>query len=70
MSAPSKDVLKHVVDVHCHPTESEITTEDIENLPITICAMASRQSDQELVASLAKDNPDKVVPCFGEHDDP
>lgn len=63
---PSKEVLKHVVDVHCHPTDSQITPDAIDDLPIIICAMATRQSDQALVANLARAHPEKVVPCFGQ----
>ncbi|KAF9245860.1 TatD DNase family Scn1 [Melanogaster broomeanus] len=64
---PPLDVLRHVVDVHCHPTDSEVTAEAMDNLSITICAMSSRQSDQLLVRDLANAYPDKVVPCFGYH---
>ena len=60
------DVLRHVVDVHCHPTDAgNIPPEAMENLEITICAMASMQSDQRKVAALAEAYPDKVIPCFG-----
>ncbi|CDO73096.1 hypothetical protein BN946_scf185007.g150 [Trametes cinnabarina] len=65
-----RSVLAHVVDVHCHPTDSEAKmTHHVvaEGLPIRICAMATRRSDQELVAGLARAHPDKVVPCFGYH---
>lgn len=60
-------VLAHVVDVHCHPTDSDfaMTLEAANDLPIRICAMATRRSDQQLVADLAEACPDKVVPCFG-----
>ncbi|KAJ2931895.1 hypothetical protein H1R20_g5199, partial [Candolleomyces eurysporus] len=59
------DVLRHVVDVHCHPTDAgEIPPEAMESLEITICAMASMQSDQQRVAALAEAYPDKVIPCF------
>ncbi|KAI0778717.1 TatD DNase family Scn1, partial [Trametes elegans] len=62
-------VLAHVVDVHCHPTDSDLamTREAARTLPIRICAMATRGSDQDLVADLARAAPDKVVPCFGYH---
>ena len=46
MSDLPADVLKHVVDVHCHPTDSEMTAQDIKELTIKICAMATRPSDQ------------------------
>lgn len=58
-------VLEHVTDVHCHPTDSRISEEDANSLPIRICAMGTRASDQSLVRDLAKANPDKVTPCFG-----
>lgn len=61
----SRTVLPHVVDVHCHPTDSATTAADIEELPIRVCAMATRKSDQALVAKLADGYPDKVIPCFG-----
>ncbi|KAF9225542.1 Metallo-dependent hydrolase [Gyrodon lividus] len=64
---PSLDVLRHVVDVHCHPTESAVNVEAMDNLSITICAMSSRQSDQLLVRDLANAYPEKVIPCFGYH---
>ncbi|KAL5534081.1 hypothetical protein ACEPAG_542 [Sanghuangporus baumii] len=67
MSNPSRDVLKHVVDVHCHPTDSEIPINVVDKLPITICAMATRYEDQALVADLARAHPDRVIPCFGFH---
>lgn len=60
-----RNVLAHVVDVHCHPTDTDISSSDIEELPIRICAMATRKSDQALVAQLAHTHPDKVIPCFG-----
>jgi Tat protein secretion system quality control protein TatD with DNase activity len=65
-SLPPLDVLRHVVDVHCHPTDSEVTTQAMDNLAITICAMSSRPADQPLVRDLANAYPEKVVPCFGQ----
>ncbi|KAH7886043.1 hypothetical protein F5I97DRAFT_1195195 [Phlebopus sp. FC_14] len=64
---PSPDILRHVVDVHCHPTDSDVTAEGMNDLQITICAMSSRQSDQPLVRELALAYPTKVIPCFGYH---
>ncbi|KAI0639945.1 hypothetical protein C8Q77DRAFT_1044388 [Trametes polyzona] len=62
-------LLAHVIDVHCHPTDSDfaMTSDVARDLPIRICAMATRRSDQQLVADLARAHPDKVVPCFGYH---
>jgi len=65
-SLPPLDVLRHVVDVHCHPTDSDVTTQAMDNLAITICAMSSRPADQSLVRDLANAYPEKVVPCFGQ----
>lgn len=63
---PPPSVLEHVVDVHCHPTDAlHIPGESISRLPITICAMSSMESDQQLVRELALANPTRVVPCFG-----
>lgn len=65
-SLPSSDVLRNVVDVHCHPTDAlSISSESMDKLGITICAMSSRTSDQTLVRGLAQSYPDKVIPCFG-----
>lgn len=64
---PLPCVLQHVVDVHCHPTDSPVTPAAMDQLPITICAMSSRPSDQSLVRDLALRYPEKVVPCFGCH---
>ncbi|KAH9837257.1 TatD DNase family Scn1 [Rhodofomes roseus] len=66
-SLPSPSVLAHVVDVHCHPTDSPIDDELFSTLPHHICAMATRGTDQELVADLARRYPDKVTPCFESH---
>ena len=62
-----REVLAHVVDVHCHPTDSDfgMTSEFVKELPVRICAMSTRRSDQEPVAKLARAHPEKVIPCFG-----
>lgn len=65
MTMPPTDVLQHVIDVHAHPTDSNITEAEIDQLPITVCAMATRHNDQQLVAKLARALPEKIVPCFG-----
>ncbi|KAI0660587.1 hypothetical protein C8Q70DRAFT_913608 [Cubamyces menziesii] len=64
-----REVLAHVVDVHCHPTDSDfgMTSEFVKELPVRICAMSTRRSDQEPVAKLARAHPEKVIPCFGYH---
>ncbi|KAI6161470.1 hypothetical protein EDD17DRAFT_1697901 [Pisolithus thermaeus] len=64
---PPPCILRHIVDVHCHPTDSPITPVAMDQLPITICAMSSRPSDQYLVRDLASRYPEKVIPCFGYH---
>lgn len=60
MVLPAKDVLAHVVDVHCHPTDAEVGVDDAASLPIRLCAMASRADDQAKVADLAITNPTRV----------
>ncbi|KAG6837326.1 hypothetical protein H0H93_011421 [Arthromyces matolae] len=58
---PPSSVLEHIVDVHCHPTDAPgISSESISQLPITICAMSSMETDQHLVRNLALANPDKL----------
>ncbi|KAG1754965.1 uncharacterized protein EDB91DRAFT_1325933 [Suillus paluster] len=64
---PPPSVLRHVVDIHCHPTDSEIPVQSMDNLPIIIGAMSTLQADQGLVRDLATAFPDKVVPSFGYH---
>jgi Tat protein secretion system quality control protein TatD with DNase activity len=65
---PSRDVLRHVIDVHCHPTDApSISDISMENLQITICAMSTMDSDQQRVRDLAMSYPAKVIPCFGQH---
>ncbi|KAJ8084578.1 Cut9-interacting protein scn1 [Marasmius tenuissimus] len=64
---PPNRLNSHVIDVHCHPTDTTVSPEAMDALEITICAMSSRQEDQPLVRSLALSHPDKVVPCFGYH---
>jgi len=60
------EVLSHIVDVHCHPTDAPfISPNAMEQLGITICAMSSHKDDQKRVAALAEAYPDKVIPCFG-----
>ncbi|KAH8099826.1 TatD DNase family Scn1 [Cristinia sonorae] len=64
---PSVMVLSHVVDVHCHPTDSPISSKMMEDVHIRVCAMSTRASDQPLVRELTQSYPDKVIPCFGYH---
>lgn len=62
-----RSVLQHVIDVHCHPTDSDMTMTHrvADEMAVRVCAMATRRSDQKLVADLAHAHPDKVIPCFG-----
>jgi hypothetical protein len=60
MVLPGEDVLAHVVDVHCHPTDGKVGAEDVAGLPIRLCAMASRADDQAKVADLATKNSKRV----------
>ncbi|KAK7063991.1 Dnase family scn1 [Favolaschia claudopus] len=61
------NVLCHIVDAHCHPTDSKIPVDSVERLDIKICAMSTHRGDQSLVRDLALKNPAKVIPCFGYH---
>ncbi|KAJ7070789.1 TatD DNase family Scn1 [Mycena amicta] len=60
----SHRVLRHIVDVHCHPTDSPISTDSMQQLGITVCAMSTRERDQRLVRELARNHPDKIIPAF------
>ncbi|KAF8167351.1 hypothetical protein B0H34DRAFT_645680 [Crassisporium funariophilum] len=66
---PNADILRHIVDAHCHPTDAPggISATSMEKLEISICAMSTMQSDQLLVKDLASAYPGKVIPCFGHH---
>ncbi|KZT54121.1 Metallo-dependent hydrolase [Calocera cornea HHB12733] len=64
---PPAELLAHLTDVHCHPTDSDTPRSAMEALRIRVCAMATRSDDQEKVKRLAADWPDKVTPCFGYH---
>ncbi|EJU02652.1 Metallo-dependent hydrolase [Dacryopinax primogenitus] len=64
---PPAELLAHLTDVHCHPTDSDTPKDVMEALVIRVCAMATRSDDQEKVADLAREWPDKVTPCFGYH---
>ncbi|KAH9081590.1 TatD DNase family Scn1 [Lactarius deliciosus] len=66
--SPAPQVLEHLVDVHCHPTDApSITASSVESLPCTLCAMSTQAGDQSKVAALARAHPDRVVPAFGYH---
>ncbi|CCA67160.1 related to Cut9 interacting protein scn1 [Serendipita indica DSM 11827] len=65
---PPREVLAHLVDVHCHPTEElNISDEVMRALPIRLCSMSSNFDDQDKVEDLYNGYPDKVIPCFGFH---
>src|SRR6266404_667477 len=65
---PAPEVLAHLVDVHCHPTDApSVTASSIESLPCTLCAMSTRAEDQSKVAALARAHPERIVPAFGYH---
>lgn len=66
MEFPPPSVLAHVVDVHCHPTDTDIPDGFPDDLHITICAMSAQTRDQPLVRDLATRCPEKVIPAFGE----
>ncbi|KIK07248.1 hypothetical protein K443DRAFT_673506 [Laccaria amethystina LaAM-08-1] len=67
LALPHEDVLRHIVDVHCHPTDAAISSDSMDRLKITVCAMSTMISDQQRVRDLATLYPQKVVPCFGYH---
>ncbi|RPB01196.1 Metallo-dependent hydrolase [Choiromyces venosus 120613-1] len=55
-------------DAHCHPTDTMSKATIIPSMKAkSLTVMGTRQSDLPLVASLAKDYPEKVVPSFGHH---
>ncbi|TFY54104.1 hypothetical protein EVG20_g9847 [Dentipellis fragilis] len=68
-SLPSvpQDVLAHVVDVHCHPSQRSIEHSVTSALVHAICPMASRPWDQPRIRALAEQCPEKVIPAFGYH---
>lgn len=66
MEFPPPSVLAHVIDVHCHPTDTDIPDGFPDDLQITICAMSNRTRDQPLVRDIATRCPDKVIPAFGK----
>ena len=65
MELPPPSVLAHIVDVHCHPTDTDIPDGFPEDLHIKICAMSAQTRDQPLVRDIATRSSDKVTPAFG-----
>ena len=62
VTLPPKEVLEHVVDVHCHPTDGgDIADNVMNNLHIRICAMSTHANDLERVADLARRFPNNVI---------
>ncbi|BFZ60608.1 Cut9-interacting protein scn1 [Saitoella coloradoensis] len=62
------ELLSLISDAHCHATDSMSTIPLIPSLTLNrICAMATRLSDQILVAQIAMEYPNKVIPAFGYH---
>lgn len=58
----------HLHDAHCHPTDHPETLSQIDPaLSGSLCAMATRPSDQSLVSSFYEDNKNRVIPFFGYH---
>lgn len=64
---PSAAVLSHIIDVHCHPTDtSPISDEHIQAVQLgQICAMSSNADDQTKVRELGHRMGDRVIMCFG-----
>ena len=65
---PPASVLSHLVDVHCHPTDtSPISDEHISGVQLGhVCAMSTHTEDQEKVRELGERMGDRAVMCFGE----
>lgn len=60
--------LAPLYDAHCHPTDTPSTLGLVGSLRCAgLCAMATREEDQDRVADLARQFPEKVIPCFGFH---
>lgn len=65
------------VDSHCHPTDdpAAYTSHSLDELSNRIrntavgrlVCMSTNARDQSMVAELASQHPDKVIPCFGWH---
>ena len=63
-----QDLRRRLHDAHCHPTDHPNTLAEIDPTASgSLCAMSTRPTDQSLVDTFAKDNPDNVVPFFGYH---
>ncbi len=64
---PAASVLSHLVDVHCHPTDSSPIPDDhIAGVQLgQTCAMPTHTHDQEKVKDLGKRMGDRVIMCFG-----
>ncbi|KAJ6621082.1 hypothetical protein B0H10DRAFT_2018619 [Mycena sp. CBHHK59/15] len=52
MATLPASVLRHVVDVHCHPTDApRISDESMARLDIRVCAMSTHKADQRCTTS-------------------
>ncbi|KAK6525676.1 hypothetical protein TWF281_010728 [Arthrobotrys megalospora] len=57
-----------IYDAHCHPTDTMDVVPEIPKRKIQVLTiMATKAEDQELVAQVAREYPDRVVPSFGWH---
>lgn len=65
---PPASVLSHLVDVHCHPTDtSPISDEHINVVQLGhICAMSTHTEDQAKVRELGERMGDRAIMCFGD----
>lgn len=68
-TAGHPSLLRRLVDVHAHPTDNDIDSAAVDALEMMLCAMSTNGRDQELVERLAKQRPDRIVPCFGQLSD-
>ncbi|QRV88012.1 TatD DNase family protein [Ceratobasidium sp. AG-Ba] len=66
---PPASVLSHLVDVHCHPTDSSPIPDDhVAGVQLgQICAMSTHTHDQEKVKELGERMGDRAIMCFGYH---
>jgi hypothetical protein len=63
ITLPPLEVLRHVVDAHCHPVDA--SDDAMASLGITVAVMSMTQADQLQVRRLASRHPERIVPFFG-----
>lgn len=62
-------LLRLLVDVHCHPTDSRsynLSTLNINDISMKqICVMSSTIENQVATRDLKNAYPDRIIPCYG-----